>query len=110
MRNIKYLIIDTIEDVKQSYIKEKIELPDFLLNIKPEDISVDLTKISHIVKMTNELEVIVQKKGGKIKDGEKYIHSKSKMTFIDKLGNEFNMSPNKYPCPIINNNILLKFL
>ena len=41
-----------------------------------------------------ELHKIIQTKGGKIKEGEIYINSRTKMTFIDKLGNEFKMSPN----------------
>jgi hypothetical protein len=39
------------------------------------------------------LEQIALLKGGKIKDGEQYIHSRTKMIFIDKDGNEFKMSP-----------------
>lgn len=45
--------------------------------------------------MMNELEIIAHSKGGKIKEGQQYIHSKVKMIFMDKLGNEFSMSPNE---------------
>jgi hypothetical protein len=40
-----------------------------------------------------EIEKIVLSKGGKIKEGESYIHSNTKMIFIDQLGNEFSMRP-----------------
>lgn len=41
-----------------------------------------------------ELQRIALSKGGKIKEGEIYINSKTKMTFIDQLGNEFKVAPN----------------
>lgn len=41
-----------------------------------------------------ELEKIVLSKGGRIKAGECYTKNSVKMTFIDKLGNEFKMRPN----------------
>lgn len=95
MKSIHDIVIQTISDIKNCYLNKKLEIPIFLINLNAEDISVDLTKISHIVKMTDELRVIVKKKEGKIKNGQQYIHSKVKMIFIDKLGNEFKMSPNE---------------
>lgn len=41
----------------------------------------------------NELSKIAKSKGGKIKEGEMYINAITKMTFIDKLGNEFKKRP-----------------
>ena len=40
-----------------------------------------------------QLEEIIQLREGKIKEGQFYINSTTKMTFIDKLGNEFKMTP-----------------
>lgn len=42
-----------------------------------------------------KIEEIVKLKGCKIKKGEKYINAKTKMIFIDKLGNEFLTTPDR---------------
>ena len=93
VKNSQDIINQTIEDVKKSYIKNNILIPDFITNCDIEKIKIDLTKISNLVIMQEELEEIVFEKGGKIKEGEVYIGSTTKMTYIDKLGNEFKMSP-----------------
>lgn len=95
LQNIQSLIEQTFNDVKLSYLNLNLEIPLFLLNFPLNTIKIDLTKISNLVKMYNELEVIVMNKGGKIKDGEVYINNATKMTFIDKFGNEFKMTPGK---------------
>jgi len=41
-----------------------------------------------------KLKQLVESKGGKIKDGEKYINSRTKMTFIDEHNLEFTITPN----------------
>ena len=45
-----------------------------------------------------ELQEIVAKKSGKIKEGEYYTKNNTKMTFIDQLGNEFQMTPSAVKC------------
>ena len=95
IKNINSVIENTINDIKKSYIANNIEIPNFISNLNSLDVKVDLSKISHLVLMHKEIEEIVISKGGKIKDGEYYIHSKTKMTLIDKLGNEFKLSPNR---------------
>ena len=91
--NIDDIIKQTIVDIKNSYESFSKKLPFFIRNLNVSEIKVDLSKISHLVLMQKEIEGIVSAKGGKIKEGEMYINNNTKMIFIDKLGNEFKMSP-----------------
>lgn len=42
-----------------------------------------------------QLRKIVELKEGRIKEGKQYINAKTKMIFIDQLGNEFEMTPHR---------------
>ena len=95
INNIEDIIAQTIVDVKKSYESHNQELPYFISILNINEIKVDLSKISHLVLMQKELDKIAIEKGGKIKEGEQYINSSTKMTFIDKFDNEFQMTPNK---------------
>ena len=90
--NINDIITQTLTDVKNSYESNNIELPYFISNLNLSEIKIDLSKINHLVLMQKQLEEIVTERGGRIKEGEKYINNKTKMIFIDKLGNEFKMN------------------
>lgn len=89
------LISHTINFIKKSYIDLNMTIPLFLSKISIDKIKIDFTKISEVKKMYDELEAIVLKKGGRIKEGEVYINNVTKMTFIDEFNNEFSMSPSK---------------
>lgn len=95
IKNTQDLISQTINDLKKSYKKAGYIIPDYISNIKVENIKIDLSKISHLVLRQKEVEEIALSKGGKLKAGEMYINSNTKMTFIDKLDNEFKMTPNR---------------
>ena len=93
VKNISDIINQTIEDIKISYNKNNLNIPDFITNFNIEQIKIDFSKISNLIVMQKQLEEIVSAKGGKIKEGEMYLNTTTKMTFIDKLGNEFKMTP-----------------
>lgn len=89
------LIKQTVESIKQSYINLNLKIPNFLLIFPLEEIKIKFNDISALKKMYEDLEVIVSKNGGKIKEGEVYIDNATKMIFIDVKGNEFSMAPSK---------------
>ena len=91
--NVQDIINQTINDVKKSYEKNNLQIPQFIINIFPQNIKIDFTKISHLLLKQKEIEEIVLSKGGKIKEDEVYINSTTKITLIDKLGNEFRITP-----------------
>ena len=63
------------------------------LKQKIKDIVMKYHKSSDKNDHVKALSEIAQLRGGKIKEGEKYTGAKNKMTFIDKLGNEFQSTP-----------------
>lgn len=93
INSVQDIINQTINDVKKSYEKLNLLIPQYIVDIDSENIKIDFTKISHLVLKQKEIEEIVLFKGGKIKEGETYINNSTKMAFIDKLGNEFRISP-----------------
>lgn len=69
--------------MKEDQIKKKIK-----------DITKKYYKSSDKYIHFKALSEIAQLRLGKIKEGEVYINNSTKITFIDKLGNEFQMQPN----------------
>lgn len=95
INNVLDIIQQTIKDIKNSYKKNNLTIPEFISNINMEKIKIDFSKINNLTLMYKQLEEIAKLKGGKIKDGEQYIGSGFKMIFIDKSGNEFKITPTK---------------
>ena len=93
IHNTNSLINQTIEDIKSSYQKNNIKIPEFISQIDVNKIKIDFSTISHLVLKQKEIEDIALSKEGKVKEGEKYINAHTKITFIDKAGNEFRMTP-----------------
>lgn len=89
------IIQQTIKDIKKSYKKNKLPIPDFIKNFNEGKIKIDFSKINGSKLMYEQIQEIAKLKDGKIKEGEVYINSNTKMIFIDKLGNEFKVTPSK---------------
>lgn len=86
------IINTTIKDIKESYKNNNLSIPEHIDNFDIKKISIDFSKINNSTLMYEQLEKIAKSKGGRIKEGENYINSYTKMTFIDKFGNEFKMN------------------
>lgn len=93
INNYQDMVKQTLLDIKKSYQQNNKDIPLFINYIKKDDIVIDLSKISHLVIMQQEVERLCEVKGGKVKDGERYVGSHIKMICIDKSGNEFSIAP-----------------